>query len=218
MRVSVTTISAALILAVMGAADASSIQTARLELKESGPGRNRLGDPAKSDLERVIARYSETIMRDPKDDDAYFRRGIANLYAGSPSKALADIGKASELDPEYPYYQLWLHMIDKRGDLPSSLAQAVSRIDMTKWPAPIIRLFLGQTTPSAVLAAAADPNAETQRGQVCEANFYLAELALEQNAITEAARLFHLAAIDCPRDFVEGPAANAELTGLDRRP
>lgn len=80
--------------------DANFIRTVRSDLKDPGPPRNRVGEPAKSDLERVIARYSETIMVHPEDDDAYFRRGIANLYTGALSKALADITKASELDPQ----------------------------------------------------------------------------------------------------------------------
>src|ERR1700730_9906835 len=152
MRISVMMISAALILAITGAgnagpiarlcwkscgtnesnisypsmeADATLIQTIRLDLKDSGAGRNRLSDPAKRDFERVIARYSATIMLDPKDDDAYSHRGIANLYDGSVSKALADITKASELDPQYPYYELWLHMLDKRRNQPSRLGRAL---------------------------------------------------------------------------------------------
>jgi lipoprotein NlpI len=85
---------------------------------------------------------------------------------------------------------------------------------MMKWPAPVIRLFLGQTTPAEVLAAADSPDAKTRMGQVCEANFYSAELALQQGAKEESARLFRLAAAACPREFVERPAASAELNAL----
>ena len=91
---------------------------------------------------------------------------------------------------------------------------------MRKWPAPVIRVFLGQTTTAAVLAAAEDADAKTKKGQVCEANFYIGELALQQGANEEATRLFRLAAADCPRDsdFVEGPAAYAELKALGVSP
>jgi lipoprotein NlpI len=197
-------------------ARADFVQTARLDLKDSAPGRSRVGEPAKTDLEQVIARYSQTIMLRPADDNAYFRRGIANLYAGSAAKARADIAKASELDPHYPYYELWLHLIDQRLNQPSGLGEALSRCEMTKWPAPIMRLFLGQATVPEVLAAADDPDSNTRRGQLCEANFYIAQLALKQGAKTEATRLFRLAATDCPRDFVEGPAAGAELTAMSK--
>ena len=69
---------------------------------------------------------------------------------------------------------------------------ASSKIDMTPWPAPIIRMFLGRMPPAAVLAAADDPDAKKKKNQVCEANFYSGELALRQGAKDEAARLFRL--------------------------
>jgi lipoprotein NlpI len=85
---------------------------------------------------------------------------------------------------------------------------------MTAWPAPVIRIFLGQMPPAAVLAAADDPDATKKKGQVCDANFYSGELSLRQGVKEEAARLFQLAAADCPKSSNEGFAANAELTAL----
>lgn len=220
MRVSNTLFAATLLLALptlAGAKDPSAglVSLVRLELDNFRA--ERPSDRSNNDLERVIARYSETIMLDPKDDDAYFRRGIANFYAGSVPKALSDINRARDLDPNYPYYPLWLHIVAQRGRLPSRLAEAVAHIDMTKWPAPIIRLFLGQTTREAALAAAADPDAQKRREQLCEAHFYIGQIALQQSALDEAAQLFHLAADECPREFVEAPAASAELTVLAGR-
>jgi lipoprotein NlpI len=187
-------------------------RTVRLNTKD--PDAHHSRDQAKSDLNQIIVYYNAAIKRDPKDDDAYFHRGIANFYAGALLQANADLSKASELDPEYAYYALWTHIIDKRGNMASRLPQAISHINMMKWPAPVIRLFLGQTTPAEVLAAADSPDAKTRMGQVCEANFYSAELALQQGAKEESARLFRLAAAACPREFVERPAASAELNAL----
>jgi lipoprotein NlpI len=85
---------------------------------------------------------------------------------------------------------------------------------MTKWPAPIIRLYLGQMTPEAVMAAANDPDPGTQKAHVCGANFYLGELALRRGAEDEARRLFRLAADGCSKDFGEWFAAIAELKAL----
>jgi lipoprotein NlpI len=195
------------------------IEMIRLDTKDSDAPLNRgAKDQAKSDRGQIIVYYNAAIRRDPKDDDAYFHRGLANFYDGFLRQALADLGQASKLDPEYAYYALWLDILDKRGNAASRLPQAISQINMTKWPAPVIRLFLGQTTPAAVLAAADDPDANTKRGQLCEANFYLGELALQQGAKENAARLFRLAAADCPREFVEGPAASAELKMLGVSP
>ena len=89
---------------------------------------------------------------------------------------------------------------------------------MTKWPAPVIQMFLGQMTPTAVLAAADNPDATTKAGQVCDANLYSGELALRQGAKDDATRLIRLAASDCPKTFDEWLAANAELKALGAAP
>jgi lipoprotein NlpI len=96
--------------------------------------------------------------------------------------------------------------------------QASSQLDMTKWPAPIVGLFLGQMTPAAVLAAADDPDATKKKGQVCEANFFSGEQSLIKGANAEAIRLFRLAASDCPDNFPEWYAAKAELKALGAAP
>ena len=85
---------------------------------------------------------------------------------------------------------------------------------MTKWPAPILRLYLGQMTPNAVLAAAESPNAQMQRDQICQANFYGGELALQRGTKDEATRLFKLATDGCPKSSIEYQSATAELKAL----
>ena len=241
MRISTTTISAALLVGMASTAFAADqryrasdgvssyaegiaaddagnylIEKVRLDTKDPGLQQHNRGakDQAKSDLNQIIAYYNAAIKHDPKDDDAYFHRGLANFYAGALPQALSDLAQASKLDPQYPYYPLWIDIIDKRGNQASRLPQAITHIDMTKWPAPVVRLFLGQMTPTDLLAAADDPDADTKKGQVCEANFYIGELALQQGGKEEAARLFRLAATDCPHGFVEGPSARSELEAL----
>ncbi len=203
-----------------GGSDARNcIELVRLDSPDSAGRRNRDSrEQAKNDLSRIIVFYNAAIRREPKDDDAYFHRGIANFYAGDHAHALADLKEASRLDPEYPYYALWMHIIDQRGNVASGLQQAISQIDMTKWPAPVIRMFLGNATPATVLDAADDPDVDTRRGRTCEAQFYSAEVALQQGDKKVAVRLFRLAAAGCARDFVEGAAAAAELDALGERP
>jgi lipoprotein NlpI len=168
----------------------------------------------KANLACAIADFDQAIRLDPKDWRGYLNRGRANLYAGALPKAVADLKEASELNPKHAYAALWLDIANKRSNLASRLAEAVKQIDMTKWPAPIIRLYLGELTPEALLAAATDADVQTNEGQVCEANFFSGELALQQSNTDEAERLFHLAAADCPRNFVEYGGANAELKAL----
>ena len=85
---------------------------------------------------------------------------------------------------------------------------------MGAWPAPVVRLFLGEATPAAVLSAADHADPIKKKGQVCEANFFSAEYALLQNKKDEALRLFRLAASDCPPIFLEARAAKAALARI----
>jgi lipoprotein NlpI len=172
----------------------------------------------KGDNDRAIADYNEAIRLDPKGNRSYLNRGLLNLYAGSLDKALADLKQASTLAPNDAYAALWLDIVGRRNNLPSRLPQTSSQLDMTAWPAPVVKLFLGQLTPSDLLAAADDPNAPTKKGHVCEANFYTGELSLMKGAKDEATRLFRLASSDCPRDFTEWHAANAELKAVGAAP
>jgi tetratricopeptide (TPR) repeat protein len=169
---------------------------------------------AKGDHKHAFADYDQAIKLSPKFIKTYYFRGMAHLYAGSLPKALADFNQASELDLKNANSALWLDMVGRRSGLPSRLPQAISLIDMTQWPAPIIRLFLGQFTPEAALAAGDSPNVVTKRAQVCEATFHSGELALLQGAKDDALHLFHLAAEGCPKNFPEWYAATDELKAL----
>jgi tetratricopeptide (TPR) repeat protein len=101
-----------------------------------------------------------------------------------------------------------------RAGSPTQTAQ----IDMKKWPAPVVHLYLGDTTSNAMLAAADDPNPNKKKGQLCEANFFTGELALHRGSKEDAARLFGLLASDCPKNFIEWSAAKAKLKALGINP
>jgi lipoprotein NlpI len=165
----------------------------------------------KQDFERAVAEFTQAIQLAPKYAAAFRNRARAYLYTGKLANALVDITQANALDPKNAHGALWLDVIAQRNNLPSRLAEASAQLDMTAWPAPVIRTFLGQMTPAALLAAADDPDAVVKKDQVCEANFYSGELALRSGAKDEAVRLFRLAVSDCPHGLVEWDAAKGEL-------
>ncbi|MGY8664721.1 tetratricopeptide repeat protein [Bradyrhizobium sp. UFLA05-109] len=172
---------------------------------------------ASADPGRAIAEFDRAIELNPKQGGAYRDRAMANFRTGSIAKSIADLDQASSLDPKNPYIALWRDIISRRGNQPGRLADAASQVDMAKWPAPVIRLFLGEVTPKELLAAADDQDPVKKKGQECEANFYTAELALQRGTMEEARRLFGLAVADCPKTFIEWQAAQAELSALDAK-
>jgi lipoprotein NlpI len=172
----------------------------------------------KGDFPGAIAAFDVGIQLDPTNGFNYLSRSVAYLYSGNPEKALADLNQAREVDPAYAYIPLWMDIIAQRNKTPSRLASEAARLDMSEWPAPILKLFLGQLTQEAVLAAAADPDPLTRKGLVCEANFYGGELALVRGDRESARRLLEVAARDCPFDYIESAAAKAELRALGAVP
>ncbi len=125
----------------------------------------------RGDFPRALADYDKALGLDPKYDLAYFDRGLANFYAGELARALTDLAQVVALRPEDAYAAIWLDLAERGSGAPSHLREAEGKLDMTKWPAPIIRMLLGDKTSAETLAAAENPNLETKRGQVCETNF-----------------------------------------------
>jgi tetratricopeptide (TPR) repeat protein len=172
----------------------------------------------KGDLDHAIADHGEAIRLEPKAAIGYLRRGYAEYLAGTLPQALADLTEANAIDPSDAYTVLLLDVVSQRSNLPSRLKELSARTDMRAWPAPVIRLYLGQLTPDALRAAANDPDPATKRGKVCEANFYTGELALIRGKKDEAIKLFTAASSDCPLSWSDWESANAELKALGTTP
>ncbi len=170
----------------------------------------------KGDFDTAIGDFTEIMKRDPKAANYYFYRGVANLYAGAVAKSLADIDQATALAPKWAYGALWLEIVDKRSNLPSRMQQAIAQLDMTAWPAPLLKFFLGELTPDAVEAAADDPDAAKKTVRLCDANFFIGEFSLFAGRKDEAARRFQAAAQGCYDP--ELAAAKAELKALGKSP
>lgn len=167
----------------------------------------------KDDSAKAIAAYSAAIKADWRNANAYVARAIAQLYAGAAAKAQADLAVAARIAPTNAYAALWLDIVQRRAKRPGTLA-AARRLDMTAWPAPVIKLWRGEIAADALLAAADNANAATKQAQVCEAHFYGGELALLNGTKDEATKMFENAAKECPAPFLERIAANAELKAL----
>jgi len=173
---------------------------------------------ARQDWPHALADYTEAIRRDPKAANSYLNRGRLLFGSGDTPKALADFSQASELNPTSPYIALWLDIAFARSRLPSRLADATVRLDMTNWPAPIVRFYLGQLTAEALFAAADNADPKTKSEQRCEANFYGGEYALRGGKKPDALRLLRSAASACAKSSSEHDGAVAELKLLGEQP
>jgi lipoprotein NlpI len=167
---------------------------------------------SKGENPAALSDFDKALLLDPGDAAIYFNRGVAYFLVGAHiADAEADFKKANQLNPQDPYAALWLDLTERRNEVPSHLAETSKQLDMTAWPAPVVRQFLGELSAAQTVAAASDEDPKKQVAQTCEANFYSGEFALLKKSRPEATRLFKLAAKDCPPSFIESTAAIAEL-------
>jgi lipoprotein NlpI len=163
----------------------------------------------------AIEDFTKAIKLDDKEATSYFNRGVAYyVLGGRKPDAIADFKKAAELNPKDAYAALWLDLAARRNNAPGQLAEAAKQLDMTVWPAPVIRLYLGELNTEQTLSAASNADPQVTAAQTCEANFYSGELALLKKDKKDAQRLLKLAADICPPSFVESTAALADVIAL----
>jgi lipoprotein NlpI len=156
--------------------------------------------------------FTTSLKLDPNSQATYFNRGVAYYVVGGRTPdAEADFRKAAELDPKDAYAAIWLDLAARRNKAASGLREQSAQLDMTAWPAPVIREFLGETNTAQTLAAAQNNDPKINRGQSCEANFYSGEFALLGKNKPQALQMLKRAASDCPRGYIEAVAATAEL-------
>jgi tetratricopeptide (TPR) repeat protein len=165
----------------------------------------------KGDVKRAIADHGEAVRVDPRNAGAYFNRGMEYYLTGALPKALADLSEATALAPREAYPALLLDVVTTRSGVASSLKEESGNLDMGAWPAPAIRLLLGQLTAEALIAAADDGDAAYKKGRLCEADFYIGVSLARAGKPDEAAGKWREAIAGCPPHAPERAYADVEL-------
>jgi lipoprotein NlpI len=162
----------------------------------------------------AIADFDGILRRFPKAADAYRSRGRVWLYSGHPPEAQLDLSRAVELNPNGAYNVIWLYIARSKGatGAEDELSKNAAKLNLAKWPGPVIDLFLGKSTPETVLRAASDKDPLKNAAQECEANFYIAEHQALHGQRSAAMQGFRTVSENCSKNyFFYVPAAKAEL-------
>src|ERR1022692_1591202 len=168
----------------------------------------------RGDYDRAIQDFNEALRLNPKTGRAVMNRGIANMYAGHFPEAQQDLIQNLQLDPKDPYRAMWLYLARAKAgtDGKAELKTNASGLDLSKWPGPVIQLYLGQSTPEDVLHATGSDG-----DQKCEYSFYAGEYRALRGERPEALALFRTASEGCPKDFIEYVPAVIELNNLEKQ-
>ena len=163
---------------------------------------------AEADLTEVIAAGSSR--------DVYWVRGRVRWRMKEFSGAADDFAHVIALHPENAYAVLWLELSRARGGAldPKTGEQDMRQLDSSAWPAPLIKMFVGEARAEDMAAAAARGDSGKIANQQCEADFYVAEWWLARNDTVSARPLLETASQTCPKNFVEYGEARFELSTL----
>ena len=172
----------------------------------------------KGDHDHAIQDFSEAIRLNPKFAAAYEKRGETYLFQSNLTEAVANFEDAISGAPSSRtavFAALMLHVAIKREgqDDAQKLASVAAAVDLSKWPGPVLRLDLGQMTADDVMVAA-KADADMQKWQVCEANYFTGEDALFHHQRTTALARLKAARDGCPKGDTGYGAALLELKRL----
>src|SRR5208282_4610072 len=135
----------------------------RLEPDFAYPFNNRgLASLLEGQYDRAIQDYDQAIRLKSDYGLAFNNRGRAKFYLGRFTEAATDFQNYLSLKSSDAYAVLWLHLAKKRAgqDDAQAFAQQAGQIHSSKWPALLVNLFLGRSTPEQTLAAAPNPDSD----------------------------------------------------------
>jgi tetratricopeptide (TPR) repeat protein len=166
----------------------------------------------------AIKDFNEEIRLNPNFADAYYNRGDAYLFQSNLTAATEDYEHVISAMPTSNmtvYAALMLHVTMKQQgrDDAQQLAPVAQAADLSKWPGPLLKLYLGQMSADEVMAVAANAGINSQK-EVCEANYFSGEDALLHNQPTTALARFKAARDGCPKGNIGYDEALAELRRL----
>lgn len=167
-------------------------------------------DLARADFEQALRLHFDYVP-------ALMGRGNVRHLTGDLDGAIADFSEVVEREPANTEAVLLLDALERRKGQPSRLAKVAAELDKTEWQASLVRLYLGETTPDAVLTAISDADPRVRNDRACEAGFFIGELALGRGDKDAAVHALRMAAPMCEPGTGFGTIVTAELRKLGAR-
>lgn len=193
----------------VGSSDDSQIYNLR------GQAQTDLGE-----YELAIADFDTALDLRPIWAFATRNRARAKFYLGAFNDAAIDFEAAFDIERD-PYTSLWrflsLARAGETDDALNFLGNETGRLREQIWPSPIVRMYLGELSPSEVLELTNDPeDPELTAALATEAMFYIGQLFVLQDDNKQAAAFFDRVIELGITHFVEYDGARAELTRIGR--
>ncbi len=167
---------------------------------------------AQGKFDRALSDLDDALDRRHNDVFASLLKGTVQWELGRYSDAEDTLKPLAQNDLTTGYALLWLALSRMSGNKPDDgFATLAAKMDRSKWPGPLVTLYLGLSTPDSVVAGFYSAASEDRERDVCEGEFYTGEWQLRHDAKDAGLVLLRKAASDCPVSYVERAAATTEL-------
>ncbi|WP_076542870.1 lipoprotein NlpI [Shewanella sp. UCD-KL21] len=168
------------------------------------------------EFEPAYESFDGVLELSPQYDYAYLNRGIALYYGERYELATEDMRTFLAQAPADGYRALWLYLVQVPTDQLAAQAELLTNrqsLNDQAWSSVIIDYYLGKLTKEQVFDAAKVNLTQAQEyaERLCEAYFYLAKKAVEQQDYQLAADYYRLSLATNIYDFVEHRYARIEL-------
>jgi lipoprotein NlpI len=167
----------------------------------------------KGEHDVALPDFAAAIKLKPDALYAYYDRALTELVLGHYDHAAEDLQRAVGLDSSSAYLVAWLHVARAKSavDDRDEFARNAARIDSTRWPSPVMALYLGRATPEQLQAAAGYNDPQVAEDRDCFAAIQIGEYNLMQKDAGAAKAALKHAAAACPAIFMARSIALADL-------
>ena len=170
----------------------------------------------KGAYDRAIADYDQALRLDPDYASTYYNRGRAHFHRGRFAQAVPDLRRAVAADPGNAYRPIWLYLAQARAGQGgrTELQDNARRLDLSEWPGPVVRMFLGELGAQAVAGMGEANRTRQDQERRAEAYFYVGQQELMAGHSDQAAAFFRAVVKTGITNFTEYRGAKAELKRL----
>jgi hypothetical protein len=128
------------------------------------------------------------------------------------------LAQSRKLAPRDTYIAIWRDIANLKSNAPRTLRQDSAVLDMTRWPAAAVRLYVGDVKSDDVFNAANDAGPKDKQWQLCQARVFVGILNAQQRNAEDAKRHFQQVVNNCPKNEIDSVLTRRELKALSADP
>ena len=170
---------------------------------------------AQGNFAKALDSVDSGIDNYPDDASQFVAKGFYQWALGRYDDASSSFGRSLDRDNLQSYAFLWLTISEaaQHKDVSEDLIDRFKNADLYEWPGQAVALYVGKSTPEAILKLTGrDP--DDDGGIQCEASFFVGEWYRKKGDAAQAKRLIQAAADSCDANSVMRSLIVAELNRL----